>query len=153
MQVRKARPQDAQDIQTLYRLLVVGDDNIRVDPSRIQDLQDDATNHLFVVEDQAVVCGTAFLTVCLDSMYGFAPYAVVENIIVLPAARRKGAGRALMAAVEAAARAARCTKLMLLSSRSRADAHRFFAFIGYDGDKKRGFIKYLNRTPALTASG
>ena len=70
---------------------------------------------------------------------------MVENVIVLPTARGSGLGAALMDGVERAARDARCTKLMLLSSQSRTDAHKFFLRLGFDGERKRGFVKYLNR--------
>jgi N-acetylglutamate synthase-like GNAT family acetyltransferase len=148
MLVRKARPNDAAAITQLYRELVPGDQHIKVDPKRLDELADHPTNHLFVAEaDQ--ICGTAFLTICLDPMYGFAPYGLVENIIVTASARGTGAGRALMVAVEDATRAARCTKLCLLSTVTRVEAHAFFQHLGYDGERKRGFIKYLNRTPPL----
>jgi N-acetylglutamate synthase-like GNAT family acetyltransferase len=145
MQVRRAQARDAPSIEVLYQVLVPGDGNIAVDPNRVAELETDSNNHLLVLEVMGQVCGSAFLTVCLDPMYGFQPYGVVENIIVLPAARGQGAGRALMSAIEQAARAARCTKLMLLSSHSRADAHTFFSRLGFDGERKRGFVKYLNR--------
>jgi len=145
MEVRRARAGDAPIIEALYRLLVPGDGNIAVAPQRLTDLESDSENHLLVVEAAGQLCGSAFLTICLDPMYGFQPYGVVENIIVLPSARGQGAGRALMDAVEQAARGARCTKLMLLSSRSRTDAHAFFSRMGFDGERKRGFVRYLNR--------
>jgi N-acetylglutamate synthase-like GNAT family acetyltransferase len=153
MLVRQARPEDAAAIEGLYRALVAGDENIRVDGQRIAQLEGDATNHLFVLEGEGAVRGTAFLTICLDPMYGFIPYGVVENVVVEASLRGAGAGRALMEAVEREARAARCTKLMLLSSAFRTDAHRFFARLGYDGEKKRGFIKYLNRSSGPRAPG
>lgn len=34
---------------------------------------------------------------------------------------------------------------MLLSSSHRQEAHAFFAHVGFDGSRKRGFVKYLNR--------
>jgi GNAT superfamily N-acetyltransferase len=144
MVVRRAQARDAPIIEALYKVLVPDDDNIAVTPQRVSDLESDETNHLFVVEVGGQISGSAFLTICLDPMYGFQPYAVAENIVVLPAARRQGAGRALVSALEDVARAARCTKLMLLSSRSRVDAHAFFARMGFDGERKRGFVKYLN---------
>jgi hypothetical protein len=57
-----------------------------------------------------------------------------------------------MRAVEDQARTNGCTKLMLLSSATRIEAHSFFSQIGFDGEKKRGFVKYLNRPP-VPASG
>jgi GNAT superfamily N-acetyltransferase len=145
MQVRRAQARDAAPIEALYKALVPGDHTIAVDPERVAALESDPTNHLFVVEEGGAVRGTAFLTICLDAMYGFQPYAVLENVVVLPSARRQGAGRALMSAAEQAARAARCTKLMLLSSSARSEAHAFFTRMGFDGERKRGFVKYLNR--------
>jgi N-acetylglutamate synthase-like GNAT family acetyltransferase len=148
VQIRPAQRQDAPAIEALYRLLVPGDGNIAVDPERLAALEGDPTNHLLVAEADGSVMGTAFLTVCLDAMYGFQPYGVVENLILHPAARGQHVGAALMNELEQIARAARCTKLMLLSSQARTDAHRFFQRLGFDGERKRGFVKYLNRVPA-----
>jgi GNAT superfamily N-acetyltransferase len=145
MQVRPAAPEDAAAVEALYRSLVPNDTNINVQPRRLAELQDDASNRLFVAEDAGAVCGTVFVTICRDPMYGFASYGVVENVIVAESARGRGVGRALLAAVEQHARAARCTKLMLLSSVARVEAHAFFQHLGFDGAKKRGFVKYLNR--------
>lgn len=145
MQIRSAQPRDARAIEALYRLLVPGDSHIIVDPEHVAALERDQTNHLLVAEAQGVICGTAFLTICLDPMYGSQPYGVVENVIVLPTVRARGTGRALMQGLEQLARAAHCTKLMLLSSRARTGAHEFFGRLGFDGERKRGFVKYLNR--------
>jgi N-acetylglutamate synthase-like GNAT family acetyltransferase len=145
MLVRRARPEDAPAITDLYRDLVPGDDNIHVDPERLRALGTDPHNQLLVVEVNGRVCGSALLTIALDAMYGDQPYGVLENLIVDHDRRGRGIGRVLMQAVDQAARAARCTKLMLLSTAGRVDAHRFFARVGYDGERKRGFVKYLNR--------
>jgi N-acetylglutamate synthase-like GNAT family acetyltransferase len=148
MQVRRARRGDARAIELLYRLLVPGDAHIAVQPDRLAALEADPTNQLLVIDIDGVVSGSAFLTICLDAMYGFQPFGVVENVIVLPALRGKGVGTTLMSGLEQVARAARCTKLMLLSSKSRSEAHAFFLRRGFDGERKRGFVKYLNRDPA-----
>jgi GNAT superfamily N-acetyltransferase len=145
LHVRRAQPRDAAHVEALYRELVPGDPNICVAPEHLAGLEQDPNNQLLVAELGGTVCGSAFLTLCLDPMYGFQPFAVVENVIVLPAQRARGVGRALLAALEAVARGARCTKVMLLSSVGRSDAHAFFDRLGYDGERKRGFVKYLNR--------
>jgi GNAT superfamily N-acetyltransferase len=145
MHVRRAQPEDAGAVEVLYRELVPGDRNIRVAPEHVAALQRDAHNHLLVAELEGEVCGSAFLTICLDPMYGFQPYGVVENVIVQSSRRSLGIGRALSAELERIARAARCTKLMLLSTATRSGAHAFFARLGFDGERKRGFVKYLNR--------
>ena len=145
MKVRRARPEDAAAIERLYKVLVVGDENIAVERLRITELEHHPTNHLLVLEVAGDVRGTALLTICLDVMYGFRPYGVIENIVVDVSMRKTGGGRELMRAVEQLARAEGCTKLMLLSSAARVDAHRFFSRLGFDGERKRGFVRYLNR--------
>jgi GNAT superfamily N-acetyltransferase len=146
MRVRRAQASDAEALGELYRALVPGDRNIRVDPAHLAALETDSFNQIWVVELDSAICGTAFLTLCRDPMYGDQPFGTLENIIVLESARGKGAGRALMAQLERAARDGRCTKLMLLSSSARHQAHAFFEHLGYDGQRKRGFVKYLNRS-------
>ena len=108
MIVRPARVADTAAIHALYQVLVPGDPNIHVSAERIAQIAQDPHNTLLVVEMAGDVCGTAFLTICLDPMYGFQPYGVVENVIVSESARGQGAGRALSSALDEIARAARC---------------------------------------------
>jgi ribosomal protein S18 acetylase RimI-like enzyme len=76
-------------------------------------------------------------------MYQFRPYAVVENIIVNPAFRGNGIGKSLLAHVEQLCVLRGCTKIMLLSSASRVEAHEFFKKNGFNGSVSRGFKKYI----------
>jgi N-acetylglutamate synthase-like GNAT family acetyltransferase len=149
VKVRTAKPEDAAAIEALYKVLVPGDKNIKVEPRRLADLEADPNHRLLVLEVDGLVCGTAMLTFSLDAMYGFQPFGTIENIIVSPSHHGKGLGKMLMSAIEDEARNAKCTKLMLLSSVSRSEAHAFFSAIGFDDQKKRGFIKYLNRARPL----
>jgi N-acetylglutamate synthase-like GNAT family acetyltransferase len=148
MHIRRAGPEDCAGIEVLYRELVPGDRNIRVVPEHVAALEADGENHLLVAELDGEICGSAFLTICRDPMYGDQPYGVVENVIVLSSKRTRGAGRRLLEELERIARTARCTKLMLASSSHRSEAHAFFAQLGFDGERKRAFVKYLNRNRA-----
>jgi len=40
-----------------------------------------------------------------------------------------------------------CSKIMLLSAAHRIDAHRFFSSLGYEQDRKVGFVKYRSKAP------
>lgn len=86
--------------------------------------------------------GTLLLCFCLDVMFAFQPFAVIENLIVDPSWRGRGVGAELLSEAENIARSRRCSKLMLLSSMGRQDAHRLFERAGFQGDTKRGFVKY-----------
>jgi N-acetylglutamate synthase-like GNAT family acetyltransferase len=146
MIVREAERADAPAIEALYRSFV-SNPAIRVAPEHVEAIRGDAMNLLLVAEDAAHVVGTAQMTMCMDAMFGSAPYAVVENIVVAADARGRGIGRSLLARIDELARSAACTKIMLLSSIERADAHRFFVRVGFDDRRKQGFVKYLGYPP------
>lgn len=128
-------------IQCLYRELV-NDPQIQVLPEQIAALSASPLSVLLVAEANGEISGTALLSVCMDVMYGTQPFGVVENVIVSSALRGRGVGRALLAEVERRALAADCTKLMLLSSRVREEAHAFFRRCGFNSESKVAFVKY-----------
>ena len=116
---------------------------LRSVPERIEQIKKDLNNFLFVYEESGIVRGTIFATLCLDSMYQFKPYAVVENIIVNTAFRGNGIGKRLLEHVEQMCILKGCTKIMLLSSASRIEAHEFFEKNGFNGTVSKGFKKYI----------
>jgi GNAT superfamily N-acetyltransferase len=139
--IREAVPQDAGELSQLLRLLT-NDSKVDVLSERLEELRNCSHSFVFVAELDGSLAGTAQLTLCPDVMYRFQPYAIVENIFVREAMRKQGVGKALMAEVEKLCLAQDCSKIMLLSSVRREAAHRFFESLGYEGDSKRGFVKY-----------
>lgn len=139
--IREAGAEDAGAVEALYRSFVSSPD-IRVLPQRLEAIASDPRNFLLVGELGGVVCCTGFLTICLDPMFGNQPYAVLENVVVEEALRGEGIGSRLFLEVEELCRQRDCSKIMLLSSSSREQAHRFFERQGYDAANKRGFVKY-----------
>ncbi|BEP69711.1 MULTISPECIES: GNAT family N-acetyltransferase [unclassified Variovorax] len=141
LSVRRAVSDDAARIDALYGQLVA--DAARcVLPERLQALSEDPRTALLVAEIDGQVCATVLVSLCEDVMYGRQPFAVVENVVVDAAARNRGVGVALMREVEAFCAASDCSKIVLLSSVEREDAHRFFERCGFDGWIKRGLVKY-----------
>jgi N-acetylglutamate synthase-like GNAT family acetyltransferase len=140
--IRHAVGSDSPAIAALYRQLNTGDQTIDVLTEQIDEIARDSRTLLLVAEIDRSVVGTALLTICLDAMYCRQPFAVLENVVVTATRRSSGIGTALLNAVEAAAVRADCSKLMLLSSAMRTDAHRFFASRGFDSQRKIGFVKY-----------
>jgi predicted N-acetyltransferase YhbS len=140
--IRAAVPADAAAVEGLYRELV-GNPRVAVLPGRLAEIAADPHNFLLVAETDGRVVGTVFFTFCLDAMFGRAPFVVVEAIVVAAAARGQGVGAALIGRVEAEALRAGATRLMLQSRASRSAAHTFFARLGFDGELKRGLVKYL----------
>ena len=146
--VRHAVAGDAPAIQALYRQLV---DNsaVSVLPERIAAIANDPNTALLVCERKDALVGTVLVSLCADVMFQWQPFAVIENIVVDSACRGLGVGTALMQEVEAFCLRADCSKIMLLSSIGRTDAHQFFGRMGFAGSTKRGFVKYRRQFKAI----
>ena len=72
------------------------------------------------------------------------PSAFVEGLVVAPGERRRGVGRALMAAAEDWARDRGALVIRLRSAATREDAHAFYRELGYrQGEPALGFEKPL----------
>jgi GNAT superfamily N-acetyltransferase len=141
---RIAKPKDAMAIQSLY-LELVNDSNIHVLPDCIAAIANDESNLLIVGDKMGKIVATALITICHDVMYGDQPFAVVENVVVSESERGQGIGSELMNWIKETCKARRCTKIMLLSSAKRPEAHEFFERHGYQSELKRGFVNYINR--------
>lgn len=139
--VRAAVAADAIALQSLYRQLV-DDEKVNVAESQIQAIEDGGHGRLFVCENDGHVVATALVSLCADVMYGSQPFAVIDNIVVSRRCRGQGIGRLLLREVEQFCLLRDCSKVMLLSSALRVDAHRFFEHAGFRSDVKRGFVKY-----------
>ncbi len=139
--IRLAAPIDAAGIAALYSQLLPNT-GVRVLPERIADLARDPNTGLFVSETEGKVCGTALVSLCADVMFGFQPFAVLENVVVDVALRSQGVGSKLLVHIEDFCLARDCSRIMLLSSENRGDAHRFFQRQGFTSSTKVGFVKY-----------
>jgi GNAT superfamily N-acetyltransferase len=118
---------------------------VSVLPERIAQVTKDPNTALLVCEYGDHVCGTALVSLCADVMFKAQPFAVVENVVVDESARGQGVGTALFQYIESFCRDAECSKIMLLSTVDREDAHRFFERMGFVGSSKRGFVKYRSK--------
>jgi N-acetylglutamate synthase-like GNAT family acetyltransferase len=142
--IREAAARDAISINSLYQLLSANQ-AINVKPERIVAIANHDDHFLLVAEIEKNVCGTAFMSFCMDAMFGEQPFTVIENVIVAPARQHCGIGKKLLAQIEAMSIARASSKIMLLSSSEREAAHAFFRENGYASDKKRGFVKYRSQ--------
>jgi N-acetylglutamate synthase-like GNAT family acetyltransferase len=113
--IREAETGDRKSIQRLYEILCPNE-QINVLAERIDRIKEDLNNYLFVYEEDSQILGTVFITICLDAMFGFQPYAVLENIIVQDSVRGRGIGKKLLEHIEHECRKLHCTKIMLLSN-------------------------------------
>lgn len=95
---------------------------------------------LFVAADDEPL-GLAALQI-LHVLQRDAPAARLTALVVREDARGRGVARALIAAVEAAAREAGCDHLHVTTANHRADAHAAYRALGFE-DTGRRFAKRL----------
>jgi len=146
--IREAEAKDVCALSGLYRQLVgavAPDTTIDVREDRIEEIRADPHNFLFVLEITDRICGTAFLTLCLDPLYRYQPYAILENFVIDQREQGKSYGKMLIRYIEHFCVKADCSKIMLLSSSKRSEAHRFFEKQGFSAERKKGFVKYRSQ--------
>jgi GNAT superfamily N-acetyltransferase len=137
--IRDARPEDAEAIAGL-----LGQLDYPTEPGGVRS----RLEALVIVGDRVVVAeldeqvvGLAHLHVSPAIEYE-RPAAKLSALVVDESHRGEGIGRALVAAMEAEARARRCVLLFLTTAARRADAHDFYRRVGLEESGKR-FAKQL----------
>jgi N-acetylglutamate synthase-like GNAT family acetyltransferase len=97
--IRQAEAKDVSALSDLYRQFVSSvapDTAIDVREDRIDEIRADPHNFLFVLEINDRICGTALLTLCLDPLYRYQPYAILENFVIDEGQQGKSYGKMLM---------------------------------------------------------
>lgn len=128
--IRLATPSDAPAVATLLGQLgypASADDAA----ARISRLRSFEADHVLVAELQGKVVGLATAHV-LSTIHAPAPVAWITSLVVDTSARRSGVGAALVTALEAWARDTGASRITVTSGAHRADAHRFYAKLGYE---------------------
>jgi GNAT superfamily N-acetyltransferase len=96
-----------------------------------------------VAVDSGKVVGTCHVLVVPNLTRSGRPYALVENVVVDGAHRRRGIGRSLMDLAVDFAKSMHCYKVMIQSSAKRSEAHAFYQDLGFDCEAKRSFVLQL----------
>ncbi len=133
--VRRASPSDLQALLSLYdelagaKVTAAPADAVASAPV-LERILSDPTRELVVAVTENAVVGTADMAIVLNLTHRAEPWAIVENVVVSAAHRRRGVGRALMEHLIAIARAAGCHRVELLSGKHRVEAHELYRSVG-----------------------
>ncbi|MFW5420678.1 GNAT family N-acetyltransferase [Nocardiopsis sp. CNT-189] len=96
-------------------------------------IEADPDRSVLVAERRGQIIGTLDLLVVANLTHDAQPWCVVDNLVVDPASRRNGVGRALLEdAVDRASRAG-CYKVELVSHESGHAAPEFYRSVGFEG--------------------
>ncbi len=135
--VREAREADLPRVLELYEQLTLGpgDCDRQPDPAGSREafaaMERTPGFHQLVAEEDGEVRGSVVLVVVPNFSYRNRPWAVIENVVVDEAHRRRGIGAVLMERAAEIAREAGCYKVVLTSNKKRPEAHRFYGRLGY----------------------
>lgn len=148
MRARFAQYNDFEGIMDLYEILHPEDniDSLAHLKKVWDEIMNNPDRHRYaVVEQDDKLVATSNIVIVPNLTRTGRPYAVIENVVTHPDARRKGFGRAAMQLLLEFAEAQNCYKVMLLSSSKRKEAHEFYRSLGFDGNAKCGFIYYMDQ--------
>ncbi len=84
-----------------------------------------------MVDEDDVPLGTFSLLVFPVMVHDGRPEAIIEGVVVSPAARGRGIGKTMMREAMHLARTAGASKLMLSSNGRRLQAHQFYRQLGF----------------------
>jgi GNAT superfamily N-acetyltransferase len=87
---------------------------------------------LYVAELDGEIVGTFALLIMDNLGHLGAPSAIVEDVMVEPAAQGRGIGQAMMEFARQKGLEKRCYKLVLSSNAKRERAHKFYEQLGYE---------------------
>jgi GNAT superfamily N-acetyltransferase len=126
--IRRAAPADAVEIARLN----AAHNDLRATPEQIaaQLAACAGIETIFLAEVDRQVAGMAGLRL-LPTPCDITPYAELTELLVDPAYRRQGVGRALVAHVERQAAAGGARELVLMTAWGNAGAHAFYHALGY----------------------
>ena len=94
-------------------------------------IEQDPNNELIVVEQGSVVVGTMQLTVVPSLSFQGSRRLQIESVRVDGRYRNQGIGRHMIEWAIEQARQKNCRLVQLTTHKSRADAHRFYARLGF----------------------
>ncbi|HEX3160334.1 MAG TPA: GNAT family N-acetyltransferase [Gemmatimonadaceae bacterium] len=126
--VRAVTPADAEAVAALLTELGHPTDAVDV-PARLESLLAEGGAAFVAVDGANHALG--FISVARHAVvHAAGPVALITALVITGAARRRGAGRTLVAAAREWARRAGCARLSVTSGEHRADAHAFYQACG-----------------------
>lgn len=138
MQYREARQNDLPDIIQLYCEDNLGTTReILSDPvdtvylKAFEEISKDPNNRLYVIEDQGKVIGVMQYSVIAHLNRSGTKRAQIESVHIHPDHRNKGIGKKFMQFALDLAKSDGCGIVQLTSDKTRKDAHRFYADLGF----------------------
>lgn len=129
-QIRHAGDEDMQAIASLMYGLGFNHSAEEI-LRRWQLVEDHMSNPVLIAHDEQTAAGLIALHITPLLFYP-EPLARITTLVVAPSFRRRGLGRALVAAAECLAKEAGCDTIELTTGHHRTGAHIFYQSLGFE---------------------
>jgi len=143
MQIRTITANELPQLLALYKHLYDAD-YPTPDPSVVAEtwsrIQADPDLFYFGAFDDGQLVSSCTLRLTPSLTHGCVPYGVIEFVVTAPSHRRRGIGKAVLLHALDHAWAAKCYKVMLMTSRKTEAVFRFYRSVGFDGDARQAFV-------------
>ena len=148
MIIRKARPQDAEDLKILYFEHLTAyppkeEQNMELWRDLIKKLEDDDRQHLLVAEEDGTVVSSVQMAIIESLTHNVRPFAVIENVVTHSDHRNRGFASALLEEATQIAARAGCYKISLETGLNRESTLNFYRKNGFAIDEKHSCLKRL----------
>jgi len=143
MTIRDLQLGDIPALAQLYRQFWGEGSDVQKMKDIFAELRDNDAYILLCAAQNDNVCGSVMGIVCQELYGNCQPFLVLENMVVDSACRRMGVGKALLAELEARAKAKGCKQVILVTEADRDDACGFYGAAGFHPTANKGFKKKL----------
>lgn len=148
MKIRRATPQDAEDLKILYLEYLTA-----FPPKEEQDmdkwreligkLEKDERQFLLVAEEDSHAVSTVQVAIINGLTHNVRPFAVIENVVTHENYRNRGFASALLEAATQIAKRFNCYKISLETGSNKESTLRFYRNNGFEIDAKHSCLKRL----------
>lgn len=149
MEIRLLFENDIDDLLDLYNHYTHKSNLPSLDDSTIikiwNQIKDNSLIHYFVGTVDEKMIASCILTITPSFIRGGDAFGIIEHVVVHSEYRRRGYGKKIVNHALNTAWERNCTEVMLLSGSQNENAHKMYEQIGFDKNRKKGFILFHSR--------
>lgn len=148
MIIRQAKPEDAQNLKTLYFDFLTQyppkeEQDMKLWEQKIEKFSKDERMYLLVMEEEGRVVSSVQLAIVENLTHNLRPFAVIENVVTHGDYRNCGFASALLERATEIAKEHNCYKLFLETGSNRESTLNFYRNNGFVIDAKHSCLKRL----------
>lgn len=148
MIIRQAKPEDAQDLKTLYFDFLTQyppkeEQDMKLWEQKIEKFSKDERMYLLVVEEEGRVVSSVQLAIVENLTHNLRSFGVIENVVTHGEYRNRGFASALLEQATEIAKEHNCYKLFLETGSNRESTLNFYRNNGFVIDAKHSCLKRL----------